>query len=188
MNMPKITLVFIFSFVVYGQALAVNKCKDASGRVIYQEAACDMAASGSRLKVWKDGGEETSTTESKGAQHIDLVDLQEATIVILHRKSSGFSSLTLRPKWKNDNSKKVRVHYRTQFFDSSKTEIGVDRRFKDLDERSTSTTTQVLGASDGGASSKFDYTKLSRAVISYRVDKDRTEKTFANVTLKRVTE
>ena len=189
--MLKMALALIFCLGFSVQALAVNKCKDSAGNVTYQEAACDTAASQSNIKVWKNGLEPSEGQfrgASKDTGAISLITLDEAVIFILQRKDRPFVSFTLHPKWRNDNTKKVRVFYRTQFLDSFGTEIGVDKRGKDLDATSASTATQVLATCHGSASDRFDYKKLSRAVISYRADSDKTEKTFSNVTLKWVSE
>lgn len=191
----KIIFVSIFLFLMYDYTFAaIYKCKDSTGKVIYQEKACDLVTSQSNIKVWKEASEPTEESNKKTsgsierAESTELVILQEATVVISQGSGSSFASLTLRPKWKNDNVNKVRIFYKTQFFDSSKTEIGVDNRFKDIDSKSVTTSAQIIGISNGTSHDEFDYKKISYAIISFRTSKDQTEKKFTNVVIKRILE
>ena len=176
--------------LVSSQVAAVNRCKDSAGKVTYQEQPCESDASQSKLRVWQ-GGEASgpaSANASQSREGIGLVSLQEATIIIRQMPGGSFASLTLQPRWKNDNPAKVTIYYKTQFFDAAKTEIGVDNRFKELDPKSVSTSTQVIGTSSGKATDSFDYKKIAQAVITYRVGRDAEDKKFTQVVLKRVSE
>jgi hypothetical protein len=186
----KRTFVAIFALALAGQALAVNKCTDSTGKVTFQEKACDVDKSQSNVKVWKDGNvpDEPSRNSDGKAGATDLVTLQEASLVILQKSGSSFVVFTLRPKWKNDNTSKVSISYKTQFLDSSRTEIGVDSRFKEVDPNSVSTASQVVGTFEGKTRDKFDYKKVAYAVITYSAGRDKVEKKFTNVTIQKVTE
>ena len=187
----KRTFLAIFVIALAGQALAVNKCTDSSGKVTFQEKSCDADKSQANVKVWKDGGDGAdapSRNPGGMAAATDLVALQEASLVILQKKGGSFVVFTLQPRWKNDNPSKVSIHFKTQFFDSSRTEIGVNNRIQEVDPKSVSTTTETIGVFEGKASDKFDYKKVVSVVVTYRADRDKVEKKFTNVTINRVTE
>jgi len=134
----KRTFLAIFVIALAGQALAVNKCTDSSGKVTFQEKACDADKSQANVKVWKDGGDGAdapSRNPGGMAAATDLVALQEASLVILQKKGGSFVVFTLHPRWKNDNPSKVSIHFKTQFFDSSRTEIGVNNRIQEVDPK-----------------------------------------------------
>lgn len=57
----------------------------------------------------------------------------------------------------------------------------MDNKFKEMDANSISTTSQVLATFDNKPTDEFDYKKVSKAIISYSIDGDKSEKRLANV-------
>lgn len=166
-----------------GQAFAVNKCVNSAGSVSYQVAPCDINAKQSELEIKKQNDGTTETViindDNKNAK-TDLVTLQEA-VILQTKASGGMVIFTLQPKWKNGNLSKITIHYKIQFLDYSNVELGVDNRYKEMDANSISTTSQVLATFDNKPTDEFDYKKVSKAIISYSIDGDKSEKRLANV-------
>ena len=82
--MIKRTFVAILVIAIAGQALAVYKCTDSTGRMTFQDRACDSSKSQANVKVWKDDVADdpsrTTTLQKKYCKSVgkiaeDAVDL-----------------------------------------------------------------------------------------------------------------
>lgn len=183
--MIKTILVAFMVLGCSGHAFALNKCKDSTGKVTYQEKACDVAAVQSDVKVWSgnaSGAESPAKSVSSKSQLIDSVTLQEATIAI-SRLGESKVKFTLDAKWKNDNPTQVMVLYKIHYFDSQKTEIGQSLLRRTSIAPSWATTTSYSDTY-GDSKDKFDYKKVASAAVHYRIDKEGTEKKFTNVSIR----
>ncbi len=181
--MKKMITVIVFLGLT-GQAFAVNKCVNSAGIVSYQVAPCDANAKQSELEIKKqnDGPTETViTNDDNKIAKTDLVTLQEAVIVQTENKHFNTVSFYLHPRWKNGNPSKVTVFYKVQYFDYAKVEIGVSSHTTSIDANSISTSSGYLKGFDNKPTDAFDYKKVSKATITYHVDKDKSEKRLASV-------
>lgn len=157
------------------------KCLSPEGKTSYQAAPCASNDKESSFDLRIHGP--TTAKQNDGTPLTKHVELTDASVVQVGPNKNGFLHFELRPKWTNNNSKPVTIYYKTYFYDHADVELHVDSRFKEMNPSGSSTARQVLATFNAGKHNSFDYTKVRKMEIRYKIKGDETERVLKNLQL-----